>query len=60
MQPWTAHLAARQDFSPQLTPSARTRTALFSRKQTAKASATGSPALAFVTGCLSYKDVAAP
>lgn len=43
MQPYSAHRAASLDFSPQLTPSAISSTALFLRATTANASAIGSP-----------------
>lgn len=44
MLPYKAHLAASLDFSPQFTPSAIRRMALFLRAQSANASANGSPA----------------
>ena len=41
--PWIAHLAAKLASSPQLTPSARARIALFSRPIIPKESAMGLP-----------------
>jgi hypothetical protein len=48
MQPYVAHLAAILDFSPQLTPSATMRIALFFRAHTANTSAIGSPKNVYV------------
>lgn len=60
MHPWMALRAASAALSPQFTPSASVRIALFERATTANASATGVPATCSVTGCRSYSDVAAP